>query len=80
MDPWDASTRDRNPTDFASLVYLTQEPSSFSALVKEFFTYHFLYMHYRHEKSYIYIEECIFRIIIQASFVIDDGILFVYQF
>ena len=36
-DKWDASSWDWNP----SVEYLTPEPSSFSALVKEFFTYIF---------------------------------------
>ena len=36
----------------------------------------------QHDDDAIYFEECIFRqqVIIQASFVKDDGILFVYYF
>ena len=41
IDTRDASSWDRNPADFKSVGYLNPEPSSFSALVKEFLTYPF---------------------------------------
>ena len=40
-----ASSWDRNSADFTSVGHLTPEPSSFPALVKEFFTY--IILHWR---------------------------------
>ena len=43
LHPQDASSRDQNPADFTPVGYIILKPSSYSALVEEFFTYTFLH-------------------------------------